>query len=93
MSLRIASTLPPDLDVLVTQTIGALLAVHRELGSGMSEGVYAAAARVELTARRMRFTTAVRFYAINESIYSLTTGWLWNSSQLSSFTPCMLRRW
>jgi GxxExxY protein len=55
MSLRIASTLPPELDVLVTQTIGALLAVHRELGSGMSEGVYAAAARVELTARRIPF--------------------------------------
>lgn len=55
MSLRIVSTLPPELDLLVTQTIGALLAVHRELGSGMSESVYAAAARVELTARRIPF--------------------------------------
>ena len=47
-SLRIQSSLPPDLDLLVTQTIGALLDVHRELGSGMSEGVYAAAARFAL---------------------------------------------
>ncbi len=43
-TLRIASELPPDLELLVTNTIGALLEVHRDLGSGMSEGVYAAAA-------------------------------------------------
>ena len=55
MNLRIASTLPPELDRLVVQTIGALLAVHRELGSGMSESVYAAAARVELTERGIPF--------------------------------------
>ena len=49
--LRLVSALPPDLEDLVTRTIGALLAVHRELGSGMSEGVYAAATRVELSER------------------------------------------
>jgi GxxExxY protein len=54
-SLRIQSSLPPDLDLLVTQTIGALLDVHRELGSGMSEGVYAAAARFELFERGIPF--------------------------------------
>jgi GxxExxY protein len=53
--LRITSTLPPDLDALVKKTIGALLAVHRELGSGMSEGVYAAAARLELNKRGIPF--------------------------------------
>jgi GxxExxY protein len=53
--LRIASTLPPELDMLVRRSIGALLAVHREVGSGMSEGVYAAAARVELTERGIPF--------------------------------------
>jgi GxxExxY protein len=41
--LRLASTLPPALEDLTRRTIGALLAVHCELGSGMSEGVYAAA--------------------------------------------------
>lgn len=53
--LRITSTLPPELDNLVQQTIGALVAVHRELGSGMCEGVYAAAARLELAERLIPF--------------------------------------
>jgi len=53
--LRIASTLPPELDSLVQQTIGALVAVHRELGSGMSERVYAAAAHLELAERSIPF--------------------------------------
>ena len=64
-TLRIASTLPPELDSLVQHTIGALLVVHRELGSGMSEGVYAAAARLELTERAIPFeaekSCAVRY--------------------------------
>ncbi len=47
--LRVASPLPQDLDDLVHRTIGALLAVHRELGAGMSESIYAAATRIELT--------------------------------------------
>ena len=55
--LRIASTLPPELDALVQETIGALLAVHRELGSGMSESVYAAATRLELSERDIPFET------------------------------------
>ncbi|HEY1913696.1 MAG TPA: GxxExxY protein [Vicinamibacterales bacterium] len=43
------------MELLVEQTIGALLAVHRELGAGMSERVYAAAARFELEARTIPF--------------------------------------
>jgi GxxExxY protein len=54
-SLKITSTLPPELDLLIEQTIGALLVVHRELGSGMSEKVYAAAAHVELNERGIPF--------------------------------------
>jgi GxxExxY protein len=53
--LAIAAPLPPDLEMLVRQSIGALLAVHRELGPGMNEGVYAAAARVELAERGFPF--------------------------------------
>ena len=41
--LRIASTLPPELDSLVNQTIGCCIAVHRELGPGMSESIYSRA--------------------------------------------------
>ena len=47
-SLRLVSSLPPDLEDLARRTIGALLQVHRELGSGMSESTYAAATRTEL---------------------------------------------
>ncbi len=54
---RVASTLPPELDDLITDTIGALLVVHRELGPGMGEGVYAAATTQELAQRRMPFET------------------------------------
>lgn len=53
--LKITSSLPPELENLTRQTIGALLAVHRELGPGLSEGVYAAASRIELTARGIPF--------------------------------------
>src|SRR4051794_21419742 len=58
--LRINSTLPPELDSLVQHTIGALIVVHRELGSGMSEAVYAAAARLELTERAIPFESEKR---------------------------------
>jgi GxxExxY protein len=54
-TLRIISPLPPELDALVQQVIGALLTVHRELGPGMNEGVYAAATRFELTERGIPF--------------------------------------
>jgi GxxExxY protein len=64
-SLRLVSTLPPDLEDLVQRTIGALLDVHRELGSGMSEAVYAVAVRLELEARGIPFesekTVPVRY--------------------------------
>lgn len=51
MSLtRADSTLPADLEALAEITIGILLTVHRELGAGMSEAVYARACRIELAA-------------------------------------------
>jgi len=53
--LCLVSTLPPDLEELVRRVIGVLIAVHRELGSGMSESVYATAVRIELTARGIPF--------------------------------------
>jgi len=53
--LHLTSDLPPDLEDLVQRVIGALIAVHRELGSGMAESVYAAAVRIELAARGIGF--------------------------------------
>jgi GxxExxY protein len=58
--LRIASTLPPELEALVKRTIGVLLAVHRELGAGMSESIYAAATRIELKAWGIGFESEKR---------------------------------
>jgi GxxExxY protein len=53
--LSVVSSLSPELEKLIRRTIGVSLDVHRELGSGMSEGVYAAALRLELTARGIAF--------------------------------------
>jgi len=41
--------------MLVRQTIGACLAVHRELGPGLNEGVYTRAMRIELAAQCIPF--------------------------------------
>ena len=59
-ALRIWSPLPADLEALVNRTICALLAVHRELGSGMSESIYAAAVRIELKACGIAFESEKR---------------------------------
>jgi GxxExxY protein len=53
--LSVVSSLSPELEKLIRRTIGVSLDVHRELGSGMSEGVYAAALRLELPARGIAF--------------------------------------
>jgi GxxExxY protein len=53
--LRVVSPLPADLEMLVNQTIGALLDVHRELGPGMAEGVYSRACTIELGMRGIPF--------------------------------------
>ena len=53
--LRVASSLPEDLETLVRRTIGAFLEVHRVLGPGMSEGVYSRACAIELEFWRIPF--------------------------------------
>ena len=54
-SLTVPSPLPPDLEDLVRRVIGALIRVHRELGAGLSESIYAAATRLELQASGIAF--------------------------------------
>jgi GxxExxY protein len=61
-TLRIASTLSSDLEDLVRRTIGALLDVHRELGSGMNESIYTAATQVELASRGIPFKSERLFH-------------------------------
>lgn len=53
--MRVESKLSPELEQLVRDVIGACLAVHRELGPGMSEGVYSKAVCIELTTRGLPF--------------------------------------
>jgi GxxExxY protein len=54
-TLRVSSPLSADLEDLIRRTIAALLDVHSALGCGLSEGVYAAATRLELEARGIPF--------------------------------------
>lgn len=55
MKLRIPTELPAALESLVRETIGSCIAVHRELGPGLLEGIYPRAVAVELEARGVPF--------------------------------------
>jgi len=57
INLRLSSNVPAEAERLVRDTIGACLAVHRELGPGMSEAVYTRACSVELELRGIPFET------------------------------------
>jgi GxxExxY protein len=52
--LRIASPLSADLQDLIEKILGCCVAVHRELGPGLLESIYARAVRMELEARDIR---------------------------------------
>jgi GxxExxY protein len=53
--LRIQSPLPDEVELLVTKTIGCCVAVHKELGPGLLETVYARAVRIELGLAGIQF--------------------------------------
>lgn len=55
--LRIASSLPDDLEELVRTTIGCCVAVHRALGPGLLERVYPRAVSKELAYRGVPHST------------------------------------
>jgi GxxExxY protein len=63
--LRIQSSLPDDLERLAQEVIGACVTVHRELGPGLVESIYARAVVLEMTARSIPFESekpvAVRY--------------------------------
>jgi len=50
-----SSVLPEETDELITRIIGCALAVHRALGPGFLESIYAAALAYELTAAGIPF--------------------------------------
>ena len=49
------STLAPEVDALIERIIGCALTVHRALGPGFLESIYAAAVAYELTAAGIPF--------------------------------------
>ena len=55
--LKTHSPLPDDLEVLAHDVIGCCLRVHRELGPGLLETIYARAVVLELTACKIPFET------------------------------------
>ena len=51
MNLRIPSPLDPGLEQVISEVIGACIAVHRELGPGLLETIYHRAVAIELNSR------------------------------------------
>ena len=54
--LRIPSPLSPEADLVMSQTIGCAIAVHRALGPGFIESIYRKAMWIELEAEESRRT-------------------------------------
>jgi len=74
-----------DVNCLAAATIGAALAVHRQLGPGFLESIYSQALRIELEARGLPFESekaidvlyrGCRFEA-RESTSSWVNWWSW----------------
>jgi GxxExxY protein len=57
MLTRTTSPLSPELERIVTRTIGCALRVHQELGPGYIEGLYQDAMAIELEAEGLTFYT------------------------------------
>jgi GxxExxY protein len=59
--LRIPSDLPDDLETLIHRTIGCCITVHRALGPGLLETIYARAVCIELDEQGIPFETEKPF--------------------------------
>jgi len=55
MLTRVPSTLPPEVEAVVFQIIGAAIEVHRHLGPGFLESIYQRAICIELDERGTSF--------------------------------------
>ena len=59
MLIRVPPKLPPELEAIVTRTIGCAINVHKQLGPGFREGIYQDAMRVELTRQGLAWNSEV----------------------------------
>jgi len=59
--LRVQSPLPDDLERLASDVIGCCVAVHRVLGPGLLEAIYARAVAIELTVHDIAFEVEKSF--------------------------------
>ena len=59
--LRVESPLPEEFETLIRDTIGCCIAVHRELGPGLLEGIYSRAVGLELRAAGIIFEREKRY--------------------------------
>ena len=55
MTLRIPSSLPDELETLISRILNCALEVHRRLGPGLSEGIYEDAMTIELEFEGLAF--------------------------------------
>jgi GxxExxY protein len=78
--LRIQSPLSDDVEKLIHDTIGCCIRVHRELGPGLFERVYAGALCVELKAagipfeREKRYAVSYRGEVVSDQLLDLVVG-------------------
>ena len=56
MLTRVPPKLPPELEAIVTRTIGCAIRVHKAMGPGFREGLYQDAIRIELTRSNLSWT-------------------------------------
>jgi GxxExxY protein len=55
MTLHVTSTLPEETEETISRVIGCAMTVHRELGPGFLESVYATALCLEMTANGLPY--------------------------------------
>ena len=78
--LRVQSPLSDEVERLIHNTIGCCIRVHRELGPGLFERIYAAALSIELKAagipfeREKRYAVTYRGEVVSDQYLDLVVG-------------------
>ena len=62
--LRIPTNLSDDLETLIHRTIGCCVSIHRALGPGLLESIYARAVAIELSAQGIAFEMEKSFTVV-----------------------------